>query len=206
MALSLHDYLEAAASHSPTPGGGCVSALAGANAAAMICMVAELTMRRKGYEAVREEAAEILAAARGIMTELTSLADRDMEAFERLVRAWRLPAETAEQKLAKERENQEALLNACAVPLAVAGQCLALLRLAVRIAPIGNKTAISDAGVGVYLAEAAMRAVLLNVDINLPSIQDPAVRQELAEAEARHLAEAASLSAAALAEVGKRLA
>jgi len=60
--MTMNAYLDAAASRSPTPGGGSVSAVVGANAAAMVRMVANLTLGKKGDEVDR--AKKVGAAAR----------------------------------------------------------------------------------------------------------------------------------------------
>ncbi|MBI5441549.1 MAG: cyclodeaminase/cyclohydrolase family protein [Deltaproteobacteria bacterium] len=202
---SLNEYLEVAASKSPTPGGGSVSAVVATNAAAMVCMVANLTLGKKGYEGVEAPVKEILEGTTQAIVDLKALTARDMQAFDIFMTAWRLPSETDEQKKTKAQEMEKAAQNASTVPLEICKICLEILKLAAKLAPIGNKGAISDVGVGAYVAEAALKAAMLSVDINLPSITDEGFRTRLVAERARLFAEAEELKLLALADVKKRL-
>jgi methenyltetrahydrofolate cyclohydrolase len=202
---TLNEYLEVAASKSPTPGGGSVSAVVATNAAAMVSMVANLTLGKKGYEAVEGQAKEILDGATQAIIDLKALTARDMQAFDIFMTAWRMPADTDEQKRAKNEAMEKAAQNASTIPLEICKVCLDIVKLAAQLAPIGNKGAISDVGVGAYVAEAALRAAMLSVDINLPSIKDAAFRENLVAERARLFTEAEELKVLALADVKKRL-
>lgn len=202
---TLRSYLEDVAAKSPTPGGGCVSAVTAANAAAMVGMVARLTQGKKGYEEADGLMSEILAVTDGTSSVLESLAERDMAAFAGLMTAWRLPDGTPEEKAARRAELAKASRCAAEVPLEIGRICLQILRAADRLAPAGNKTALSDVGVGVYLAEAALHSALLTLEINLPALDDPDLRQRFHAERAELLREAAALKESALAAVRKRL-
>jgi len=202
---TLDEYLEAAASKSHTPGGGSVSAVVGANAAAMVSMVANLTLGKKKYADVQPEVEKILEGATGAIEKLKELTAADMEAFDRVMDAWRMPSETDEEKAAKEAALEPAVKNATEVPLRVCRTCLEVLKLAAWLAPIGNKTAISDVGVGAYVADAALRSAMLSVDINLPSLKDQEFRAAV-EAEKQELLKAAEeIKTACVADVQKRM-
>ncbi len=202
---TLNEYLEVAASKSPTPGGGSVSAVVAANAAAMVSMVANLTLGKKGYETVQDLTQEVLTGATKAIADLKSLTARDMQAFDIFMKAWRMPSDTPEQKKAKDEAMEKAAQNASTVPLEICKVCLEILKLAARLAPTGNKGAISDVGVGAYVAEAALRAAMLSVDINLPSIKTEAFRNMLVSERARLFTQAEDLKISALADVKKRL-
>ena len=202
---SLNEYLEVAASKSPTPGGGSVSAVVAANAAAMVSMVANLTLGKKGYDDVQSLAKEVLDGATKAIADLKTLTARDMEAFDIFMKAWRMPADTPEQKKAKDEAMEKAAQNASTVPLEICKVCLEILKLAARFAPTGNKGAISDVGVGAYIAEAAMKAAMLSVDINLPSIRTESFKKMLVSERARLFTEAEELRTLAVADVRKRL-
>lgn len=203
--MTLNSYLDAASSKSPTPGGGSVSAVVAANASAMVSMVANLTLGKKGYDNVQGEINDILEAARQNMDQVKALTEKDMQAFQNFMDAWRLPSVTEEEKAAKGTAMEKAAQNASSVPLELCKACVDILRLAKRLAPIGNKTAISDVGVGAYLAEAALKAAMLSVDINLPLIKDETFKAGLLAGKAAILAEADELKLYALADVKKRL-
>jgi formiminotetrahydrofolate cyclodeaminase len=202
---SLNEYLDVAASKSPTPGGGSVSAVVATNAAAMVSMVGNLTLGKKGYEAVEGQVKEILEGSSQAIIDLKALTARDMQAFDIFMTAWRLPSDTDEQKKAKAEAMEKAAQNASTVPLEICKVCLEILKLAAKLAPIGNKGAISDVGVGAYVAEAALKAAMLSVDINLSSLTDAAFRANLVAERSRLFTEAEELKLLALADVKKRL-
>lgn len=203
--MTLNEYLNAASSKSPTPGGGSVSAVVAANATAMVSMVANLTLGKKAYEAVQEDAVSILGAMDRIMSDIKELTEKDILAFGNFMNAWRLPSVTNDEKSIKKEAMEKAAQNASLVPLNLCSTCLDILRQALRLAPVGNKSAISDVGVGVYLAEAALKSAMLSVDINLPLIEDDAFKANILAEKARLLVESDELKLFALAEVKKRL-
>lgn len=104
---TLNEYLEVASSSSPTPGGGSVSAVVATSAAAMVCMVANLTIGKKGYEECWDAAKSILEDAKKCIDSLKELTAKDMEAFETYMAAFRLPKDTEEQKKGSQRSNPE---------------------------------------------------------------------------------------------------
>lgn len=202
---SVNEYLEVAASKSATPGGGSVSAVVATNAAAMVSMVANLTLGKKGYDEVQDLAQEVADACAEIIAELKELTAKDMQAFDIFMQAWRMPSESDAEKAAKSEAMEKAAQNASQVPLNICKQCLEILKLAAKLAPGGNKSAISDVGVGAYVARAAMKACMLSVDINLPSIQTESFKNALVAERARLFTEAEELELQALADVKKRL-
>ncbi|RME11435.1 MAG: methenyltetrahydrofolate cyclohydrolase [Ardenticatenia bacterium] len=174
-------FLDALASDAPAPGGGAAAGLAGAMGAALISMVTNLTIGRKKYADVEEEMKAIREQAEAIRVELTALAELDAQVFERVMEAYRLPRETDEQKAARKQAIREALKEATEVPLRMAEQAARLFELAVPLAEKGNKNAISDAGAGVQLANAAFETALLNVAINLSLLDDEAFAAQVRE-------------------------
>jgi formiminotetrahydrofolate cyclodeaminase len=203
--MTLNDYLEAASSKSSTPGGGSVSAVVAANASAMVSMVANLTLGKKGYEDVQDAVKSILEKMNRNMNDIKEVTGKDMQAFQSFMEAWRLPSATEEEKSSKSLAMEKAAQNASTVPLELCSACIEILKQAQCLAPIGNKTAISDVGVGVYLADAALRSAMLSVDINLPLIKEEAFKERLLAGKAVLLAEADELKMLALAGVTKRL-
>ena len=204
-AKTLNEYLAMAASKSPTPGGGSVSAVTATNAAAMVSMVANLTLGKKGYEASQEQVKRILDQATALIEELKALTAEDMAAFDTFMTAWRLPTTTDAEKKAKETAMEQAAQNASRVPVAICRACLRILAAARELAPLGNKTAISDVGVALYVADAALRSAMLSVDINIPLIKSESVVADLKAERARLLSEAEELRVVGLGIVKTRL-
>ncbi len=183
-AQSIGDFLDELASGSATPGGGAGAGIAGAMGAALLSMVANLTIGRKKYAEVEEEMQAILQRTEAIRAEMTNLAQLDAHVFERVMGAYRMPRETEAQQSARTAAIQNTLMDATQVPLKVATQGAELFDFAPVLAAKGNTNAVSDVGVGLLLADAAMRGALMNVDINLALIDDEAfkagVRQRVA--------------------------
>jgi formiminotetrahydrofolate cyclodeaminase len=204
--LSVHAFLERLGSSDPVPGGGSAAALAAAMGAALVAMVAELTIGRPAYAEHEETIRKIRFDAIERRTELLDLAQQDADAYDVVVRARHLPKETDEEKAARAEALQAAMLEAARIPLRAAVVASEVLDLAERIAPIGNRNAASDAGVAAQLAAAGLRGALLNVRINLPYLADGEPMRATAPAEISRLeALATKGEAAALAAVDARL-
>ncbi|RNC29252.1 MAG: Methenyltetrahydrofolate cyclohydrolase [Candidatus Dichloromethanomonas elyunquensis] len=172
-------FLNESASSSPTPGGGSISAYAGALGASMVCMVANLTIGKEKYKAVEAEVAEILGQAEICLEGLKSGLTKDINVFNKFMDVLKMPKETDGQKVTREQRMQEVLREATDSPVEVARKSFMVLQLAQKLAPIGNKGAISDVGVAAYLAESAINSALLSVDINLPQIKDISYAAEI---------------------------
>ena len=170
--MTVREFLDALASKEPVPGGGSGAALGGALAAALVSMVCNLTIGKKGYEQVSPDLAELLARSEAIRQELPDLLEADTQVYSQVMATYRLPRKSPEEKLAREVAMQAALKEAAEVPLRIAERCAQIVDLALPAAEMGNPWAVSDAGVGALLADAAMHAALLNVTINLASITD----------------------------------
>lgn len=194
----INDFLADACSSSHTPGGGNVSAVVGTLGASMVAMVANLTLGKKGYEDYQDDTKDILEKVMSGIEKLKELTLKDMEAFDDYMKCFRMPKETDEEKKARTDAIQAAAKNATLVPLNICKILVELMGQANRLSRFGNKMAISDVGVGAYVCEAAMRACMLSVDINLPSIKDQAFVEDVKNQRARLFAEAEDLKIKAL--------
>lgn len=174
---TLKEYLEAAGSGDPTPGGGSVAALTGALAASMASMVARFTTGRKKYAAVQQDMDFIVRTLDEEGSRLLALVDEDVRVYEGVSVAFRLPADTEEEKAKKASAVAEACKDASVVPMEVARLSLKVARSADRLAEMGNKNLISDAGVAALLCLAAAQSAAMNVEINLVNVPDPAFRE-----------------------------
>jgi len=204
--LTVGALIERLASSDPVPGGGSASALAAAMGAALVAMVAELTIGRP--EAVEHEAAirELRAAAQQRCAELLGLAEQDAAAYQAVVMARRLPKDSEAERQARATALRSAMVDAARVPLQAATAAAEVLDLAQRIALIGNRRAVSDAGVAAQLAAAGLRGALLNVRINLPYLAPDEPLRDTAPAEVAALESlAAEREQAAMEAVDARL-
>ncbi len=177
--MSMWGFLDTLASGAPTPGGGGAAAVAGAMAAALISMVCNLTLGRQRYAAVADEMQTLLERAETVRSELQQLADEDVVAFTRLSAAYKLPRVTDADVATRRDAIQAALRRATDVPLRTARTAAAVLPLCAPVAERGNQAAVSDVGVAVLLAQAAVRSALLNVDINLRTLEDQLYAQQV---------------------------
>ena len=167
-------FLDALASSAPTPGGGSAAAYNAAMAAALVAMVANLTIGRKKYAEVEGEIVEVLKQADTIRLSMMQAVEADAAAYQKVMEAYKLPKESDAEKTARSEAIQTATLVAAQVPLSVAQTCASLLPLACEVAEKGNANAITDAASALTFANAAMTAALLNVEINLSGLKDEA--------------------------------
>lgn len=167
---SLDAWLDELAGAAPTPGGGSAAALAGTVAAALVAMVARLTVGRKAYAAVEAQAKEILAEAERLRGDLRRLVDEDAAAYEGVSHAYKIPKNDPGRAQAIDA----ALLAAAKPPAEVVRHGRRLLALAQKIEQIGNKNAVSDARVAGMLAKTAIDGATENVNANLSGMSDKA--------------------------------
>lgn len=166
------EFIEALASGQPTPGGGGAAALTGSQAAALVSMVINFTVGKKKYAGVEEEMRGYLAQSEALRVALLAAVDADAAAFDAVAATYAMPKETDAEKAARTAALQAALKHAAAVPFDVAEQCLAIIKLAGPVGAKGNSNVVSDAATALYLAFAALKSALVNVNINLKFIKD----------------------------------
>jgi formiminotetrahydrofolate cyclodeaminase len=170
----LGTFLDELASGAPTPGGGSAAAIMGAMGAALVSMVCNVTLGRKGHEAVESEMKAVRDESEKLRLRLTSMVAEDIAAFDGLMAAYRLPKLTEEDKSRRAAAIQSSLRAATDTPLACARACAEVVALSKRAGEKGYAGVISDAGVGVLAANTALRSAALNVYINAPSLKDRA--------------------------------
>ena len=160
------EFLEVLSSAEPVPGGGGASAAVGAFASALGMMVA------KKYADVEEEIQSVRSQLKVLQDKLIDLTDKDAEAFAPLSAAYGLPKDTEEQKDAKARIMEGALYDASVVPIKIMETVLEVMRLLKILGEKGSRIAVSDVGVGVLFAQAALEGASLNVFINTKLMKD----------------------------------
>lgn len=160
-------FLDRVAEGTTAPGGGSAAAYAGALGSALAVMVARLTTGKAKYKEVEEECWQAIEKGENLRKQLTEAIELDAKSFEGIIVARRLPRDTEESIRIRDQAIMEASFNAAVVPFHSAKMCLEVMKLALRMAQIGNINAISDAASGVYQARAGLEAAFLNVEINL---------------------------------------
>ena len=169
---SIEQFLENLAGKSSTPGGGSAAAVIGAMGAGLVSMVANFTAGKKGYESVNDEMQSILDRSEKYRTQFVDMIQEDVDVFNGVMAAYGMPRDTDKEKELRSSAIQEALKKATDVPLECAVLCLDVIQLSRLVAEKGNTNVISDAGVAVLAAEAALGSAALNVYINIANIKD----------------------------------
>ena len=174
-------FIEELAAPTATPGGGSAGAYAGAMGAALIAMVAGLTIGKKKYAGVEAQMQAIRVMAESLRKELTQAVDDDSSAFEAVMGAFKLPKEKEEEQANRNAAIQVATLNAARVPLRVAKDAVKVMELALKCAKEANANAISDSMSGFAMSRAALTAASYNVKININSLADRSVGEKMLE-------------------------
>ncbi len=171
-------FLDALASSSPTPGGGSAAAWTSAEAAALVAMVARLTVGKKKYKDVEKQMWQLIEQAEELRGKLQKAVQEDASAFEKVMAAFKLPKDTEEQIEKRQNAVQTATFEAARVPLETAKMALQVMKLAETASSIGNLNAITDAATAAQLAAAGMVGAAANVSINLNGLDDQKIKED----------------------------
>ncbi len=170
--MTVRGFLDELASQSPAPGGGTASAVAGAMGVGLAAMVAGLTDTSGMSAEDASRVDEIRQRSKGLIDALLGCADDDTAAFNEVMKAFKMPKATDEEKRARREAIQLALKGAVSAPRRTLQLAAEGMRMAAFVAESGNDNAASDAGVGALLLDTAMGGAIFNMQINLASIKD----------------------------------
>lgn len=188
------EFVEHTAGKTPVPGGGSVSALVGALGAALGRMVGSLTLGKKKYADVQDEMLELVREADRLQAELLDLVQADIDIFRPLAELYGMKAETDIEKEKKAAMLEEALENACGVPISIMEKCGRAIELSKEFAAKGSRLAVSDAGASAIICKSALQAASLNVYINTGSMTNRKRADELNTICAMHLMNYATMA------------
>lgn len=177
--LSAKGFAYETASESPAPGGGSISAYAGALGAALGTMVANLSAHKPGWDEEWESFSDWAEKGHHLMEELLQLVDEDTRAFNKIMDAFGLPKATEEEKAARKKAIQEATLYATLTPLQTMEKSFEAFEIIRAMAEKSNPNSVSDAGVGALCARTAVMGAYLNVKINAAGLEDKALANSL---------------------------
>ena len=181
--MTLGEFIEQAASDSPTPGGGAIAALVGALGGTMAAMAANFTVGKPKYAQYESMMREAIEELNTLIGQLREAVDEDARAFSKISEAYRLPNESDEEKAARKQAVNEALAAAMQVPMSVLRKCGKLVELLPTLAGASNSNLLSDVEVAGIMVEAAARAAMTNVLVNSRQLQGADVRITEREAE-----------------------
>ncbi|AFQ45839.1 cyclodeaminase/cyclohydrolase family protein [Desulfosporosinus meridiei] len=173
------EFVEELGSNSPAPGGGSAAALAGSLGAALSLMVCNFTEGKLKFSSVQEEIVQIKEKGISLKNRLLEYVDLDTDAFNEVMKAYKLPKETEAEKAHRSEKIQEATIQATLLPLKVAEACVEVLKLSIRVLTIGNPNTACDASVSGVTAYAGFQGAIFNVKINLGSIKDEEFLQDI---------------------------
>jgi glutamate formiminotransferase/formiminotetrahydrofolate cyclodeaminase len=179
--LNLRQFCNETLSDSPAPGGGSVAALMGALGASLGGMVANLSAGKRGWDDKLEYFSEMAVRGQQLKDELLFLVDEDTAAFNKVMAAFGLPKESAEEKAARSKAIQSANKYAAEIPLRVMETASKSYELLAEMADKGNPASISDVGVGLLATRACIDGAAMNVRINLSSLKDENAKSVLQE-------------------------
>ena len=197
VAKTVTEFVDEVSRDTPAPGGGSIAALSGSIGAALVAMVANLTIGKPEFAEKYTDLDALAVQAQSVKDRLLAAVDEDSLAFDGVIDAMRMPKDTPAQQSARREAIQAGYRHATEVPMQTARLCREALELCVRAARIGNDVMISDAGVGALSAMAGLKGAIYNARINLKSIKDAAYAAK-AMAEIDKLLEEARRSADAV--------
>ena len=202
---SVRNYLEEISSNSPTPGGGNVSAFSGAVASSLGIMVCNLTIGKKKYADVEEEIKDIKFELSLAKEEFLNLAEKDNQAFDKVMQAFKLPKDTDEQKKKRSETIEAATLEAAEAPAEVLKYCGKIIPLLQTLTEKGNQNSVSDAGVAAALISTAAEGAYLNILINCSSLSNQTVAREILKKNDIILSEVSILGRSISEDIKKKL-
>ena len=176
---TIYQFINELSSDAPIPGGGGASGLVAACGMALGNMVLSLTTGKKKFEQYQDEIDELIEKGNNLTDALLRGMDADAAAFIPLTMAYRMPKETEEEQAKRDAVMEEALVTASEAPLHMMANIMEAMHLIHRIADIGSRMAISDAGVGIQCCMAAMHGASLNVFINTKSMKNREVAEDM---------------------------
>lgn len=179
--LDLRQFCNETLSESPAPGGGSVAALMGALGTSLGGMVANLSAGKRGWDDKLKYFSDWAVKAQQLKDEMLFLVDEDTAAFNKVMDAFGLPKESAEEKAARSAAIQSANKYAAEIPLRVMETAAKSYQLLAEMAEKGNPASISDVGVGLLAVRACIDGAALNVRINLAGLKDEKVKSDLQE-------------------------
>lgn len=203
--MTLESFCDLLSTDAPAPGGGSVAALCLAMSGALSAMVSNLTIDKKGYENVQNEVHQCAEAGQPIKEKALQCIDLDTDAFNTMMDAMRLPKKTEEEITIRNASVEKSTQQAILVPFETLELSLEAVKLAQKVARVGNANALSDAGVAALTALTAAKAAYYNVLINISGINDNAFKSDILDRSATLIQEIEEIAAAVETEVLGRI-
>lgn len=201
MDMTCTGFANETASESPAPGGGSISAYMGSLGAALGTMVANLSSHKPGWDERWEEFSQWAEKGQKIKDDLLWLVDEDTHSFNLIMEAFGMPKSNDAEKAARKKAIQDATKYAIEVPYKTIQRSFDVFELCAAMIEKGNPNSVTDAGVGVLCARAAVMGAYLNVKINASSLEDKAFAEEMVSKAQAYVVKAKELETALMAKV-----
>ena len=169
---TIKEFANITSSESPAPGGGSISAYCGALGVSLAVMVANLSAHKRGWDDKWEYYSNSGEKGMFLQSQLLDLVDEDTDAFNSIMNAFSLPKDTDDEKVIRNNQIQRATKNAIEVPFKIMSICYDSLDIILEMAQNGNPNSITDVGVAMHCAKAAIHGAFLNVRINCNDLKD----------------------------------
>lgn len=176
-AFTVRGFVDETASPAPVPGGGGVSALAGALAISLGDMVGELTVGKKKYAGVEGLLRSLMARSIEIKERLLQLINEDAENFAPLAEAYAVPKDTP----GRDELLEQCLKTAAKGPQEIFDLCCEVIDILEIFGENGSTLMISDAATGASLARGALMGAAVNVKVNTRLMKDRAYAEKVEE-------------------------
>jgi glutamate formiminotransferase/formiminotetrahydrofolate cyclodeaminase len=203
--LRVDEFCDLLSTDAPAPGGGSVAALCAAMSGALSAMVSNLTIDKKGYEAVQSDVRTFAPIGQNIKERAIHCIDKDTDAFYAMMDAMRLPKKTEEEIALRNAQMEQTTQNAIMIPFETLELSLEAAELAAKVGKVGNTNALSDAGVAALTALAAAKAAYYNILINIKSVNTQSFIDDVTQRSAILIAKIESIAQAVEAEITARL-
>ena len=201
MDMTCTGFANETASESPAPGGGSISAYMGSLGAALGTMVANLSSHKPGWDERWEEFSQWAEKGQKIKDDLLWLVDEDTHSFNLIMEAFGMPKGNDAEKAARKQAIQDATKYAIEVPYKTIQRSFDVFEICAAMIEKGNPNSVTDAGVGVLCARAAVMGAYLNVKINASSLEDKAFAEEMVSKAQAYVVKAKELETALMAKV-----
>ena len=202
---TITEFANITSSESPAPGGGSISAYCGALGVSLAVMVANLSAHKRGWDDKWEFYSNIGEKGMVLQSQLLDLVDEDTDAFNSIMNAFSLPKDTDKEKKIRGNQIQIATKNAIEVPFRIMKICFDSLSIIEEVAQKGNPNSITDVGVAMHCANAAIHGAFLNVRINCNELHDKKFVKNLLSDGVKILEETSSIEKKILAIVDEKL-
>ena len=203
--LRVDEFCDLLSTDAPAPGGGSVAALCTAMSGALSAMVSNLTIDKKGYEAVQTDVRSFAPIGQSIKEKAIHCIDKDTDAFYAMMDAMRLPKKTEEEIALRNAKMEQTTQNAIMIPFETLELSLEAVELAAKVGKVGNTNALSDAGVAALTALAAAKAAYYNILINIQIVHTQSFIDDVSQRSAALIKKVESIAQAVEAEITARL-